>query len=180
MYSIRKILMQKNFSYPLIVDDIASAEKKYKLTATPEELTELTEILKVPAVKSFSAEIYTKMNKKAHMLDVWGQVSAELELQSVISLEYFTKSYTPEFSLVFDTKATLKSQKEEEIEINGDLPDIVIGGQIDLAQIAIEQLALVLEDYPRREGEVFQWKSEFDEADDAVQNPFKILEKLKK
>ncbi len=114
------------------------------------------------------------------MLDVWGQVSAELELQSVISLEYFTKSYTPEFSLVFDTKATLKSQKEEEIEINGDLPDIVIGGQIDLAQIAIEQLALVLEDYPRREGEVFQWKSEFDETDDAVQNPFKILEKLKK
>lgn len=172
--------MQKNFSYPLIVDDIAAAEKKYHLTATPSELTELAEILKVPDVKSFSAEIYTKMNKKAHLLNVWGSVSAEMELQSVISLENFLKTYQSDFELVYDTKATLKSQREEETELGEDLPDIVINGQIDLGQIAIEQLALVMEDYPRKEGEVFRWESEFDEEDDKAQNPFKILEKLKK
>jgi len=54
--------MQKNFSYPLIVDEITAAEKKYNLTATPDELVELAEILKVPSVKSFSAEINTKLN----------------------------------------------------------------------------------------------------------------------
>ncbi len=172
--------MQKNFSYPLIVDDIAAAEKKYTINATPEELAELTEILKVPEVKAFSAEIYTKMNKKAHMLNVWGNVFAELELQSVISLENFLKTYKSDFELVYDTKATLKSQHEEDEDINGDLPDVVIGGQIDLGQIAIEQLALVMEDYPRKEGEVFHWESEFDEEDDKARNPFKILEKLKK
>lgn len=172
--------MQKNFSYPLIVEDITAAEKKYVLTASPAELSELAAILKVPAVKNFSAEIYTRMNKKAHLLDVWGQVSAELELQSVISLENFIKSYTPEFKLVYDTKATLNSQREEENELGDDLPDIVIGGQIDLGQIAIEQLALVMEDYPRKEGEIFQWQSEFNEEDDDLQNPFKVLEKLKK
>ncbi len=172
--------MQKNFSYPLIVDEITAAEKKYNLTATPDELVELAEILKVPSVKSFSAEIYTKLNKKAHMLNVWGSVSAELELQSVISLENFFKCYSPEFELVYDTKATLKSQREEEAELGDDLPDVIIGGQIDLGQIAIEQLALVMEDYPRKEGEVFHWESEFDEEDDKAQNPFKILEKLKK
>ena len=53
-------------------------------------------------------------------------------------------------------------------------------GQIDLEQIAVEQIALAMEDYPRKEGEVFSWKSEFDPQDDERRNPFKILEKLKK
>ena len=83
------------------------------------------------------------------------------------------KCYSPEFELVYDTKATLKSQREEEAELGDDLPDVIIGGQIDLGQIAIEQLALVMEDYPRKEGEVFHWESEFDEEDDKAQNPFK-------
>ena len=84
--------MQKNFSYPLIVEDIAAAEKKYRLTADAADLKELAEILQIPSVKSFSAEIYTKMNKKEHLLRVWGRVKAELELQSVLSLDYFCKS----------------------------------------------------------------------------------------
>ena len=172
--------MQKNFSYPLIVEDIAAAEKKYRLTADAADLKELAEILQIPSVKSFSAEIYTKMNKKEHLLRVWGRVKAELELQSVVSLEYFCKSYEPEFELLYDTKATPKSRKEEEISFEDDLPDIVIDGQIDLGQIAIEQIALEMEDYPRKEGEVFSWKSEFDPQDDERRNPFKILEKLKK
>ena len=62
--------MQKNFSYPLIVEDIAAAEKKYRLTADAADLKELAEILQIPSVKSFSAEIYTKMNKKEHLLRV--------------------------------------------------------------------------------------------------------------
>ena len=172
--------MQKNFSYPLIVEDIAAAEKKYRLTADAADLKELAEILQIPSVKSFSAEIYTKMNKKEHLLRVWGRVKAELELQSVVSLEYFCKSYEPEFELLYDTKPTPKSRKEEEISFEDDLPDIVIDGQIDLGQIAIEQIALAMEDYPRKEGEVFSWKSEFDPQDDERRNPFKILEKLKK
>ena len=39
--------MQKNFSYPLIVEDIAAAEKKYRLTADAADLKELAEILKI-------------------------------------------------------------------------------------------------------------------------------------
>ena len=171
--------MQKNFSYPLIVEDIASSEKQYHLEATPSELSELAEILQIPSVKSFIANISTKLHKKEHMLHVWGEVTAELELQSVISLEYFTKTYHPEFKLVYDTKATLNTSKEEELDFAEEMPDIVIDGQIDLGQIAIEQVALEMEDYPRKDGEVFRWQSEFD-TDEIKNNPFQILEKLKK
>ena len=171
--------MQKNFSYPLIVEDIAAAEKKYHLTADKKDLEYLTEVLKVPAVKAFSSEIYTKMIKKEHKVMVWGTVNAELELQSVVSLEYFTKTYKPEFSLWYDTQATYNSLREE-YDIEDDAPDLIVDGKIDLGQIAIEQVALVLEDYPRRDGEVFEYAAEFDPEEEVTENPFKVLEKLKK
>ena len=121
-----------------------------------------------------------KLYKKEHRLDVWGRVDAELELKSVISLENFYKTYSPEFKISFDTKATLKEIKELEIDFNDDEPDVVVNGQIDLGQIAIEQVALVMEDNPRKEGEVFVFKSEFDDEDTESLNPFSVLKKLKK
>ena len=60
------------------------------------------------------------------------------------------------------------------------MPDIIIGGKLDLGQVAIEQVALVMEDNPRKEGEVFTFKSEFDEEDTEKLNPFNVLKKLKK
>ena len=103
-----------------------------------------------------------------------------MELKSVISLENFYKTYSPEFKISFDTKATLKEIKELEIDFNDDEPDVVVNGQIDLGQIAIEQVALVMEDNPRKEGEVFVFKSEFDDEDTESLNPFSVLKKLKK
>ena len=44
----------------------------------------------------------------------------------------------------------------------------------------MEQLALVLDDFPRKDGEVFEFKSEFDEETTQAANPFNILKKLKK
>lgn len=172
--------MQKNFSYPLTVEDIAPAEKKYSLAANGKDLEFLAEVLKVPAVKAFSAEIYTKLIKKEHKLLVWGSVKAELELQSVISLEYFAKTYEPEFSVWYDTQATYNSLREMEYDLEDDVPDLIVDGKIDLGQIAIEQLALVLEDYPRREGEVFEFAAEFDPNEKNTENPFSVLAKLKK
>ena len=150
------------------------------MEAEGRQLDELSEILKVPAVNNFSADIYTKYNKKGHLLEVKGQVSSELKLQSVISLEYFFRKHTAEFSLMFDTKATLKELKELEVDFDSDVPDIIIDGKIDLADIAIEQLALSMEDNPRQEGESFSFVSEFDEETTRLQNPFSVLAKLKK
>lgn len=172
--------MQNFFSYPIVVDELSQFEKKYHLKAAPEELEYLAEVLKVPSVKSFKAEIMLKLRFKEHRLDVWGTAEAELELQSVVSLENFIKIYKPEFSLVYDTKMTYKELRELDEDIEEEIPDIIIDGQIDLGQIAIEQVALVMEDYPRKEGEVFEFSAEFDEETSNIQNPFNILEKLKK
>ncbi len=171
--------MQKNFSYPLFVDDISAAQKEYKIKADEEQRRQIADILKVPVVKEFTADIYTKRHNKSTLIDVWGKVAALITRQSVISLENFDKHYQSDFSLQFDIHLTENQVREMEENGEENIPDVVMNGKIDLSQLAMEQIALVLEDYPRQEGEEFIFKSEFDEETTVNANPFKILEKLK-
>ena len=172
--------MQNLFSFPLIIDELTPAEKKYHLKASAGELAYIAEILKVPGVKNFEAEISVKPDKKNHRIDVWGKVKAEIEQTSVISLENFVKTYEPEFAIFYDTELSEKDLRGMEFELDDEVPDIIVGGKIDLAEIAMEQAALALDDFPRKEGETFQFKSEFDEETTMAANPFASLAKLKK
>ena len=171
--------MQNLFSYPLKLEYMIQAEKTYRLKAGVKECAAIAEVMKVPAVKSFEAEMTVQFHKKECLIDVFGRIKAEVEQTSVVSLENFDKMYESEFSLAVDTKMT--SEEQAELERQGeDVPDILDNGQIDLAAMAMEQLALVLDDFPRKEGEVFAFKSEFDEETTKKNNPFAVLENLKK
>ncbi len=172
--------MQKDFSYPLKIEDLNQQEQHYHLSADSKQCNILAEILQVEGVNKFTADIYLKLKLKEHRLDVWGKVEADVVLKSVISLENFVKRYENVFRYYYDTQATYKDIRELEAGINDEIPDIIENGTIDLGNIAIEQLALVMEDYPRQEGEEFVFESEFDEETNRENNPFKILEKLKK
>ena len=172
--------MQKEFSYPLTVADLPLSEQKYKIEAGSQDLAFLAQVLKVPEVKNFGAEFFIKPDHDSPILPVKGHIEAELVLQSVVSLENFNKKYNFDFETFFDTKATLQSQKEDGDDWDKDTPEIVINGKINLVDIAIEQLALRLEDYPRIDGEKFYFKPEFDENDHGGHNPFAVLAKLKK
>ena len=173
--------MQKNFSYPVKIDELNQNTYHYKLVPDADEIDDIRNILQVEDVKSFIGEVALKFNKKENMLRVWGKVSALLILQSVISLENFEKSVSAPFELWFDTKATYKDIREMEPHIDDDVPDIVENGEINLADICIEQIALCLEDYPRADGEVFNFSDYVkDKPSKTTENPFAVLEKLKK
>lgn len=172
--------MQNLFSYPLIVDELSAATKKYHLEAAKNELPYVTEILKVPTVKSLSAELNVKLDKKNHRLNVWGEAKADIEQTSVISLDNFINHYQTEFEVEFDTKLTPQDLKEMDADIDDDVPDIILDGKINLADIAMEQIALIIDDFPRKKGEVFAFEPEFDEQEPPKQNPFAVLAQLKK
>lgn len=173
--------MQNLFSYPLKIEDMSALTQNYKLKANNEELKYITEIMQVPNIKRFETDINVKFQAKEHRVDVWGNVNADVEQTSVISLENFDRKYCSEFKLIYDTKMTLSEQIALDEENDGEnVPDILVDGQIDLAAIAMEQLALILDDFPRQEGEVFNFTSEFDEETTKKANPFAVLEKLKK
>ena len=172
--------MQKNFSYPIKIEDLKQSDYKYELTADSAELEDITQILQVEKVHEFKAEIFLKLNNRANNLRVWGNVFAKIELKSVITLDNFIKNYNVPFELNFDTRATYNDIKELECDIEDEVPDIIENGCINLADIAIEQVALNLEDYPRAEGEVFDASLYCDVDEPKKENPFAVLAKLKK
>ena len=170
--------MQKEFSYPLKIDELGQGEQTYNLNADKEQLETLKEILQVPSVNSFQATLKLKFQKKRGLLEITGTAKANMELVSVISLEPFKKDYTADFKLTYDTNATYEEIYAEDDDIENDVCDIVYDGKIDLGDIAIEQIALVMEDHPRKEGEEFT--SIIEDNEPIKNNPFAALAKLKK
>lgn len=169
--------MQKDFSYPLFVSDLSSGVKKYKIEANKEELVYLRSLLKVEDVKSFSASLEVSANKKSNLLSVIGSFDAEVEQKSVVSLENFSQRYSDSFDICYNLKPSHhKYSAEEEVDFDDDIIEDVVDGQVDLFHIAAEQLALVLDDYPKKPGEHLDY-IEFEE--DEKKSPFDILSKLK-
>ena len=76
--------MQKDFSYPLQIDELNQGEQSYMLRADKAQLETLKEILQVPAVNYFEADIKLKFQKKRGILDVSGQVRAGLDRKSTL------------------------------------------------------------------------------------------------
>ncbi|MBP5215775.1 MAG: DUF177 domain-containing protein [Alphaproteobacteria bacterium] len=172
--------MQKNFSCLLKIDELNQQQYKFVLKPDADELADITEILQVEGVKDFVGEIFLKLNKKEHILRVWGKVSAKVLLKSVISLEDFWKEIQAPFELIYDTKATYKDIHEMEQGINDEVPDIIENGVLNLADICLEQIALNLEDYPRAQGEEFHFTDYSEQKTSEKENPFAVLGKLKK
>jgi uncharacterized metal-binding protein YceD (DUF177 family) len=172
--------MQKNFSYPIKTDELNQNQYKYILHADEEELADIAQILQVESVRRFHAEVYLKKQSKQNILKVWGEVEARIELKSVITSENFMQNMKVPFELHFDTEATYQDIRDMDAGINEDVPDIIINGTINLADICIEQIALNLDDYPRAEGEKFDY-SLYDKSEpENKENPFTILQNLKK
>jgi len=172
--------MQKKFSFPLKISELKQTQYKFNFSADREELADIKEILQVVDVKKFNAEISLKLDNRENLLRVWGKVDADLILQSVISLKNFKQNINTSFELLFDTKATYKDIREMEAGINDEVPDIIENDEINLADIAIEQVALNIDDYPRAKGEKFDFSAYAEFAPEEKENPFAVLQKLKK
>lgn len=174
--------MQNKFSYPLKLEDMGSSFKHYDFQADAEELKLAADILQIPALLSFDVRVDVKFNKSEHMVILKGHINALAEQTSVVSLKTFKRRYKIDFERFFDSQLTLAQQRElEDFEdINADIPDVMVDGKIDLKEIALEELALNLEDFPRQKGEEFIFNPDFDIDEDKPNNPFEVLKKLKK
>ncbi len=145
--------MQNIFYHPIIIDELRGAEKKYTITTSTKQNQHIAQILKVVSIKELSATIYLRQQNNYITID--GSIKTTIEQESVISLDVFDKKHNIDFNMLFDK--SLNYQKQRELENEGkDAPDIIINGKIDLADIIIEQIALNLDEYPKKPNEVFE------------------------
>lgn len=102
-----------------------------------------------------------------------GRVRASLAQTCGITLEPLPVEVDAPFALTLAEAADEESD-EIVITLNDESPDPIEGGQVDLGQYAVEQLALQLDPFPRKPGAEFVQPAEPTEI-----SPFAVLKQLR-
>ncbi|MDZ4110059.1 MAG: DUF177 domain-containing protein [Brevundimonas sp.] len=102
-----------------------------------------------------------------------GRVKARLAQTCGITLEPLPVGIDAPFSVAL-AEAADEDSEEIVITLDDESPDPIEGGQVDLGQYAVEQLALQLDPFPRKPGAEFVQPPEPTEI-----SPFAVLKQLR-
>jgi hypothetical protein len=154
------------FSRPFEIARLPNSGSHEKLEATAEERGELAKRMQVPAVHALYGKLLVKPWRGGGV-KVTGDMSADIEHVSVISLEAFTQRYDIPVERYFSPASHATPEEDD------DMIDVIEGGSLDLGELLAETLALELDQYPRKPGETFASGEE--PQPEKAPNPFSSL-----
>ncbi len=157
------------FSRPLLVDRVPALGSHERIAADDKECAALAKRLGIPKLHSLGG-LLKASPWRGGGLKVTGTMQAEVDQVSVVSLEVFTSKVELIIERYFMPPRAGTPASEEDV-------DIIENGIVDLGEVAAETLALELDPYPRKPGEVFNDIEEG--AEPAKVSPFVGLSRLK-
>jgi hypothetical protein len=157
------------FSRPLQVDRVPALGCHERIAADEKECVALAKRLGLPKLYSLGG-LLKAVPWRGGGLKITGTLKAEVDQVSVISLETFTTTLEYEIERYFLSPRAGAPTPEEDV-------DMIEHGIVDLGEILAETMALELDPYPRKEGEVFNDIEE--QPGPAKISPFAGLSKLK-
>jgi hypothetical protein len=157
------------FSRPLQVDRVPALGCHERIAADEKECVALAKRLGLPKLYSLGG-LLKAVPWRGGGLKITGTLKAEVDQVSVISLETFTTTLEYEIERYFLSPRAGAPTPEEDV-------DMIEHGIVDLGEILAETMALELDPYPRKEGEVFNDIEE--QPEPAKISPFAGLSKLK-
>lgn len=171
------------FSRPFRLADVVPDGVTVRITTTEAERTATARFLRLPEVKSLSAEL-TVRPWRGKGLSVIGSVVADVVQACIVSLEPVPESVDEPVDMRFLPPDALPSAAFDlEVEIDPeaeDLPDPLTGDSIDLGAVVVEHLALGLDPYPRADGAIFEVADDGPvPPEDERPSPFAVLGKLR-
>ncbi|WP_181409921.1 YceD family protein [Martelella alba] len=177
------------FTSPFAAARASGKVKNVHIEADKDGRAALADIFGVVSVESAVADLEVTLWRKEG-LRVRGRVSARLTQACIVTLEPMSASVDEEVDMTFlpEGSRQIKRDFSEDgallVDPDGpDAPEVFTGGEIDLATIAIEAIALGIDPYPRKEGVGFEPPAEEEEAvvepDDAKESPFAALKDWK-
>lgn len=166
---------------PIAVERIGAHGRDQQVVADAAECEALTRRMAIPAVLSLSCRFHLTAAPGGVVL-AEGELSAKLVRECVVSLEPFQTVVAERFRLRFvpapetAAESVAEADGEDDAPLDLDSDDEVPyhGGTIDLGEAASEQLALMLDPYPRRPGVTLPA-----EASEAGESPFAALARLR-
>lgn len=172
------------FSRSVEVERILQEEIEERIEASADELAVIAAFLELNALKSLRAEVkLAAWRRKGVKLS--GRFEAVAEQDCVVTLDPIDCRYAEEFVRTFLPEDMLArfNGSEDLVEAEGeDPPDPIEDGSIDVGAVILEELALSINPYPRKEGAAIDSRYSGGDLDDseAPTRPFAQLLALKK
>lgn len=177
--------IQAEFSRLFRADKAKKTGQFINIEADEAECKALTERFGVRALLELSASFEIRAWKK-NGVRVKGTVKARLEQICVVTLDPFETVIEQQVERLFEVASDQSGQVlagEFDIDMDVDIPDRIIDGNIDLGEIASETVALEINPHPRKADAVFESRYK---GDDPLQdepqrdNPFAVLKNMQK
>ena len=161
------------YSDPVRLHQIGASLSR-RLEPDAEARQRIARALNLESLDRFEADLEVTATVSGWRLT--GRVVADAVQSCVLTLEPLPVHVDERFevNLVEAVDTPPSDDGEIDLELDDDSPDVVENGQIDLGQYAVEQLALHLDPYPRKDGAVFEQPPEPGEI-----SPFGVLRALK-
>lgn len=171
---------ESEFSRPFKLVDLADGGIEQHLEATAAERRGLAVWLGLAKLNLLEADVELTPWRRDGMR-LHGRLRAEVEQICVVTLDPLQRIYEHAFERTFlpAQPVAMTSVAETVIDIDADEPpDPVENGIVDLGVVLAEELALVIDPYPRKDG--VSVDSEAVAETDTSVNPFARLIALKK
>jgi uncharacterized metal-binding protein YceD (DUF177 family) len=165
--------MTPELSRPLEIHSLPLSGRDFALTTTAEERARVAERLGLQEMPMLSAQLLVQA--VAGGVKVTGTFGADVVQNCVVTLVPIASHLSGDVSV---TLLAEQDEPAEEIEIglDGDDVELLQGDIVDVGEIVVEQLALVIDPYPRVPGAVFSAPKSEESRDES---PFSALAKLK-
>jgi uncharacterized metal-binding protein YceD (DUF177 family) len=176
------------FSYPVEVSTLPADGRTFQLSASAEECADVAKRLGLFKLEMLAASLHLS-RASGGFITVSGYLDAEVVQACVVTLAPVPSQLREPLEMTFmeDPSAPPGKKRgggEDLISVDeDDPPELVDEGRIDLGELAVEQLVLALNPYPRASGVSFgakTWGEEGAGVPTKEDNPFAALEKLMK
>lgn len=134
--------------------DIPYGKRVQSIEASAQECSAIAARLQLEAMSAFSVSCELSRAENSPIIGVEGSLSADIRQICVVTLEPFDSAVNEAFSASFTTAPPVSDDGSDVIvdAASDDEPEPIVGGRIDLGELAVQMLSLALDPYPRQPG----------------------------
>tara|TARA_E500000318_G_scaffold111314_1_gene129472 strand:+ start:3260 stop:3817 length:558 start_codon:yes stop_codon:yes gene_type:complete len=169
-------------SRPVRIKDLKKRVTHIDIESSPEELQALAARFGLPGISELRSKVRVERLARDRAVRIEGTISARLSYRSVVSLEPFETVIEDSFSEILSGEAALDTDTEIELTPDDEKMGMIEDGGFDLGEVLSQNLALLLDEHPRKPEEEDApdgviWADQ--DAEEAEQNPFSVLSEMR-
>jgi len=177
---MKKQLVEPEFFRPVNVEDIGPDGLDLEIEADPKERESLRERLGLLSLDHLVAALRLAVSPTGISIKVSGRYQAQLSQECVVSLDPVELAVDEALEAEFGP-----SSEESDVLLALDEPEPVeplVDGRIDLGELVVQNLAMVLDPYPRKAGaRMPEFNQNFENTGTPRgESPFSVLATLRK